>query len=71
VTADRATHLARVVERMGADVRLRRPTREARLRRVEDAWVRDRPQRSLSAATRELRQRPIAGDAPPVPGPAG
>jgi hypothetical protein len=52
-------------------VRLRPPTREARLRRVEDAWVRDRPQRSLSAATRKLRQRPIAGDAPPVPGPAG
>jgi hypothetical protein len=62
VNADRATHLARVVERMGADVRLRAPARETRLQRVHDAWARDRPHRSLSAATRELRRQRIAVD---------
>ena len=62
MTADRAARLARVVERMGADVRLRAPTREGRLRRVEDAWIRDRSERSSSAARRELGRRRAGGD---------
>jgi hypothetical protein len=74
VTADRATRLARVVERMGADVRLHAPSREGRLRRVEDAWLRDRSERSSSAAAGELRRRRTAVEtagAAPALDPAG
>jgi hypothetical protein len=71
VNAGRTTHLARVVERMGADVRLCVPARETRLQRVEDAWARDRPQRSVGAATRELRRRRFAPAAPRAPDRAG
>jgi len=60
VTADRAIRLAGVVERMGADVCLRAPTREGRRQRVEDAWLRERSEQALSAAARELRGRPTA-----------
>jgi hypothetical protein len=73
VSADRARHLARVVERMGADVRLRAPTREGRLGRVQDARLGDRSRRSVRAATRELRRRRTWADtagAAPAPEPA-
>ena len=74
MNANRAAQLARVVERMGADVRLRAPAREERLRRVEDAWLRDRSERSLSAAARELTRRGTAVEtagATPALDPAG
>jgi hypothetical protein len=54
VNADRAVRLARVVEAMGGDLSLRVASRGARLRRVEDAWLRDISRRSLTAAAREL-----------------
>jgi DNA-binding transcriptional LysR family regulator len=40
--ADRSTHLARLVERLGADVTLTdaRERRIDRARRVQDAWLR-------------------------------
>jgi hypothetical protein len=56
VDADRANRLAQVVERLGADLTLSQTTRDARLRRVEDALLRERSERSLTAASRELRR---------------
>jgi hypothetical protein len=59
---------------MGADVGLHAPSREGRLQRVEDAWLRDRSERSLSAAARELRRRRTAVEtagASPALDPAG
>jgi len=55
VDVDRATRLARVTERMGADPALSRAARESRLRRVQDAWLRDLSRSALAAASRELR----------------
>jgi hypothetical protein len=53
------TRLARIVERMGADTALNATSREERLRRVQDAWVRDLSPRSLAATSRELEAAPV------------
>jgi hypothetical protein len=55
VDVDRATRLARVTERMGAELTLSRVTRESRLRRVQEAWLHDLSRRALAAACREMR----------------
>jgi hypothetical protein len=54
---DPAIRLARVIERMGANLTLSATGREERLERVQDAWLRDLSPRSLTAASRELRRQ--------------
>jgi hypothetical protein len=60
--ADRSTHLARLVERLGADVTLTdvRDRRIDRARRVQDAWLRSL--RGAAAAARAQPSRPSSRD---------
>jgi hypothetical protein len=67
VGADPAVRLAGVVGRLAADAALRGLSRQARLQRVQDAWLRELSRGSVAVASRELRGRPAA----PVDGPAG
>jgi hypothetical protein len=55
VGTDRATRLARTVGRTGADLALSRATREARVQRVRDAWIRALSRGAVAATSRELR----------------
>jgi hypothetical protein len=60
--ANRSTHLARLVERIGADVTLSDPRdrRIDRARRVQDAWLGGL--RGAAAAARRQSPRPSSRD---------
>jgi hypothetical protein len=64
VDVERATRLAGVTERLGADPALTRATRESRVQRVQEAWLRDLSRGSLAAACRELRLARAGIDGP-------
>jgi hypothetical protein len=55
VDVDRATRVARVTERIGADLVLNPATSQVCLQRVQEGGLRDLSRSSLAATSRELR----------------